>query len=46
MFYNTKYRNFTDAMDKADGLAVVGAFFEVSGKQQGFVAKLLCTYRK
>ena len=45
MFYNTKYGNFSDAMDKPDGVAVVGAFFEVSEKQQGFVVTLLCMER-
>lgn len=29
MFYNTSYTDFARAADKADGLAVVGAFFEV-----------------
>ncbi|XP_035165174.1 carbonic anhydrase 9 isoform X1 [Oxyura jamaicensis] len=32
--YNTKYDSFTVAMDRPDGLAVLGAFLEVSPKAQ------------
>lgn len=30
--YNSKYKNFADAVDKPDGLAVTGFFIQASGK--------------
>ena len=41
MFYNTSYTDFARAADKADGLAVVGAFFEVQYLPQEIADSML-----
>ena len=32
--FNTKYGDLNNAVDKADGLAVLGVFIKVGGKQK------------
>ncbi|XP_027050352.1 carbonic anhydrase-like [Pocillopora damicornis] len=40
VFYNSSYTDFARAADKADGLAVVGAFFELGSEPNGILSRL------
>ncbi|XP_066025648.1 carbonic anhydrase-like [Pocillopora verrucosa] len=40
VFYNTSYTDFARAADKADGLTVVGAFFELGSEPNGILSRL------